>query len=161
MNKLFAYRTLPVYIFSIISISYGSDDLAYISPGIQIGFDGMYYYGFQLSVGYIDNTRSQTSFSPSICYGYKKYFPINRRHLKNRENFIDLQILSHNAIDPYDSFFEKTPFGFGLGKIYSKNKSTFRIKSYVCLFNCFTYDYEIKNNKHSYSLIPVLPIPLK
>ena len=157
MKKLFDKWILPIFLLIIISTSYGSDDgsdaLIYLSPGIQIGFNGKYFYGFQLSVGYIHNSKSQISFSPSICYGYKKYF-----YEKNHEKYIDLQILLHNAIDPYDSF--NPPLGFGLGKIYSKDNSSFRIKGYTCLLGCYTYDYEIKNNIHNYSLIPVLPLSI-
>ena len=154
MKKLFDKWILPIFLLIIISTSYGSDAHIYLSPGIQIGFNGKYFYGFQLSVGYIHNIKSQKSFSPSVCYGYKKYF-----YEKNNEKYIDLQIISHNAIDPYHDF--KTPLGFGLGKIYSKDNSSFRIKGYTCFLGCYTYDYEIKNNKHNYSLIPVLPLLLK
>ena len=164
MKKLFDKWILPIYLLIIISTSYGNHDgsddgggaLIYLSPGIQIGFNGKYFYGLQLSFGYIDDIRSQTSVSPSICYGYKKYF-----YEKNNKKYIDLQILLHNAIDPYDDFMSKPPLGFGLGKIYSKDNSSFRIKGYTCFLGCYTYDYEIKNNKHNYSLIPVLPIPFE
>ena len=48
--------------------------------------------------------------------------------------------------------------GFGIGKSYSGDQSTLRLKGYYWFLSCITYDFELTYKSHNFSLIPVLPI---
>ena len=63
----------------------------YISPGLQIGFNSNkeFFYGFQLSAGILHYPTSHIYYSPSICFGLKKY-PKSKLTAK----YIDLQRMS-------------------------------------------------------------------
>jgi len=126
----------------------------YISPGIQIGFNSNkeFFYGFQLSAGILINSKSNFIYSPSICYGYKRFINSNLN-----EKYIDVQVMSlpdtRGNIDGYP-----IPIGFGIGIDFSDDKTITRIKGYSWLFACITIDYNIKRKLFNTSLLPVFPI---
>lgn len=126
----------------------------YISPGLQIGINSNkeFYYGFQVSTGILINSRSNHIYSPSFCYGYKKFFNSNLN-----EKYIDFQIMS---LPDTRSVVKGmlVPIGLGLGIDLTGNYAITRIKGYSWLFACITFDYNIKNKFFNTSLIPVLPI---
>ena len=126
----------------------------YISPGLQIGFNSNkeFFYGLQLSAGVLINSKSNHIYSPSVCYGYKRFF-----NSKLNEKYIDFQMMSL----PDTRYAVKglpIPIGFGLGMDFSGKKTITRIKGYTWVFACITYDYNIKNKLYNTSLITVLPI---
>jgi len=126
----------------------------YISPGLQIGFNSNkeFFYGLQLSAGVLIHSKSNHIYSPSVCYGYKRFFKSNIN-----EQYIDVQMMSL----PDTRYAVKglpLPIGFGLGNDFSGDKIITRIKGYSWLFTCITLDYNIKNKLYNISLIPVLPI---
>ena len=126
----------------------------YISPGLQIGFNSNkeFFYGLQLSAGVLINSKSNHIYSPSVCYGYKRFFNSNLN-----EKYIDFQMMSL----PDTRYSVKglpIPIGLGIGFDFSGDKTITRIKGYSWLFACITLDYNIKNKLYNTSLIPVLPI---
>ena len=126
----------------------------YISPGIQIGFNSNkeFFYGFQLSAGMLISSKSSYIYSPSICYGYKRFF-----NSKLNEKYIYVQMMSlpdtRGNIDGYP-----IPIGLGFGIDFSGDKTITKIKGYSWLFACITLDYNIKRKLFNTSLIPVFPI---
>ena len=129
----------------------------YISPGLQIGFNSNkeFFYGFQLSVAMLINSKSSYINSPSICYGYKRVF-----NSKLNEKYIDVQIMflpdTRGNID--EKSMNAIPIGLGIGIDFSGDKKITRIKGYSWLFACITLDYNIKRKLFNTSLIPVFPI---
>ena len=123
----------------------------YISPGLQIGFNSNkeFFYGFQLSAGILHYPTSHIYYSPSICFGLKKY-----SKSKLTEKYIDLQMMSL----PDGRFDGVIPIGFGIGMNHSNGQSNMRIKGYTWFMSCITLDYDIKRKLYNTSLIPVLPI---
>ena len=125
----------------------------YISPGLQIGFNSNkeFFYGFQLSAGILHYPTSHIYYSPSICFGLKKY-----SKSKLTEKYIDLQMMSL----PDARYDGGIPIGFGIGMNHSNGQSNMRIKGYTWFMSCITLDYDIKRKLYNTSLIPVLPISL-
>ena len=125
----------------------------YISPGLQIGFNSNkeFFYGFQLSAGILHYPTSHIYYSPSICFGLKKY-----SKSKLTERYIDLQMMS--LPDGGYIVVGGIPIGFGIGMNHSNGQSNMRIKGYTWFMSCITLDYDIKRKLYNTSLIPVLPI---
>ena len=124
----------------------------YISPGLQIGFNSNkeFFYGFQLSAGILHYPTSHIYYSPSICFGLKKY-----SKSKLTEKYIDLQMMSL----PDARYDGGIPIGFGIGMNHNdEGQSNMRIKGYTWFMSCITLDYDIKRKLYNTSLIPVLPI---
>ena len=123
----------------------------YISPGIQIGFNANkdFFYGFQLSAGMLHYSTSNINYSPSICFGLKKY-----SKSKLTEIYIDLQMMYFP--DPLHD--GGIPIGFGIGMNHANGQSNMRIKGYTWFMSCITLDYDIKRKLFNTSLIPVFPI---
>ncbi len=122
----------------------------YLSPGIQIGFNSKMelFYGFQISMG-VTYSPEKYIYSPSICFGLKKYFNSNIK-----EKYIDLQIMSL----PDGRIDGGFPIGFGVGKNFIDSQSNIRIKGYTWFVSCLTFDYNFKKKLSNLSLIPVFPI---
>ena len=150
----FRYKTILLLIFfSFMSVGWGQLDKyePYLSPGIQIGLNSNkeLFYGVQISMGVLHSSEGYI-YSPSICFGLKKY---NRSEL--REKYIDLQMMLLPDGRVVDGGF---PIGFGIGTNHFKGESSMRIKGYTWLFSCITIDYDIKRKLFNRSLIPVFPI---
>ena len=147
-------KLIFILIFGIGWGNHARSSEPYISPGLQIGFNSNkeFFYGLQLSAGVLINSKSHHIYSPSVCYGYKRFFNSNLN-----EKYIDFQMMSL----PDTRYAVKglpIPIGFGLGMDFSGKKTITRIKGYTWVFACITYDYNIKNKLYNTSLIPVLPI---
>ena len=120
---------------------------AYVSPGIQIGFNSNqgFFYGYQISVGVFSNSDSYgipVGFVPAISTGVKKY-----HKTKNRETYTDLQITKMVV-----------PAGIGFGKINKGNISSYRIKTFFWLYSNYCFDFELENKSYNVTAIPTLPI---
>ena len=145
-------------ILSLLLITFGWGEKnklsPYISPGIQLGYntDKGLFYGFQISVGFSYFGPNWYIYLPSVCYGDKRYFKS-----KNKEKYFDIQIMSLPDTRGNPSGLP-IPLGVGVGRNYSNEGSSIRVKGYTWLFSCITFDYEIKNKSKNISLIPILPI---
>ena len=146
---------ISLFLLSFMSFGWGALDKyePYLSPGIQIGFNSNkeLFYGFQISMGvsYSLDHNQEILYSPSICFGFKKY---NKSKLN--EKYIDLQMMSLPDLDG-DVFI---PIGFGFGINFSDNQLNMRIKGYTWFISCLTFDYEFNKKLLNFSLIPVFPI---
>ena len=144
-------KLILILIFGIGWGNYARSAEPYISPGLQIGFNSNkeFFYGLQLSAGILTTSTSHIIYSPSICFGLKKY-----SKSKLGERYIDLQMMSL----PDGRYVDGFPIGFGIGMNHSNGQSNMRIKGYTWLFSCITLDYDIKRKLFNRSLIPVFPI---
>ena len=144
-----------IIILSLISFGWGTLDKyePYITPGIQIGFNSNkeLFYGFQISMGvsYSPDYNQGILYSPSICFGFKKY---NKSKLN--EKYIDLQMMSLPDLDG-DAFI---PIGFGVGVNHFNDQLSIRIKGYTWFISCLTFDYNLNRKLSNISLIPIFPI---
>ena len=122
----------------------------YLTPGIQIGFNSNkeLFYGFQISIG-LSYSEEEYIYSPSICFGFKKY---NKSKLN--EKYIDLQMMSLPDLDG-DAFI---PIGFGVGVNHFNDQLSIRIKGYTWFISCLTFDYNLNRKLSNISLIPIFPI---
>tara|TARA_B100000029_G_scaffold242559_1_gene239825 strand:+ start:1080 stop:1553 length:474 start_codon:yes stop_codon:yes gene_type:complete len=141
-----------IFICLLMVVGWGQLDKyePYLSPGIQIGFNSKMelFYGFQISMG-VTYSPEKYIYSPSICFGLKKYFNSNIK-----EKYIDLQIMSL----PDGRIDGGFPIGFGVGKNFIDSQSNIRIKGYTWFVSCLTFDYNFKKKLSNLSLIPVFPI---
>ena len=74
-------KKLYILLCVLFLIDFGWGQLgpfSYISPGLQIGYNSKegIFYGFQTSIGIkvpdsIKDNFTETSFIPSICFGFK------------------------------------------------------------------------------------------
>jgi len=158
-------QKIIISLFLLLFMSFGWGTLdryePYLSPGIEIGFNSNkeLFYGFQISMGvsYPSDYNQGILYSPSICFGFKKYHKSNLN-----EKYIDLQMMSFPDGRLVNWGFEDwnfiAPIGFGVGVNYFNDQSSMRIKGYTWFMSCLTFDYDFKRKLSNISLIPVFPI---
>ena len=156
MDKSVSFRVMKniiTILCLLISFGWGTLDKyePYITPGIQIGFNSNkeLFYGFQISMG-VTYSLERSIYSPSICFGFKKYFKSNIK-----EKYIDLQIMSLPDGRVINKGF---PIGIGVGKNFIDSQSNIRIKGYTWFVSCLTFEYNFKKKLSNLSLVPVFPI---
>jgi len=152
--KLMKLSALGIVLSSIL---FGSNQEtgAYISPGLQIGYNSHQglFFGFQVTSGlYFERIEFDFPIGPipAISKGYK-YYP----KLKKWESYTDFQ-LTYPTIIWKDLGY--IPIGVGFGKSKYEGNTGYRLKTYIWFYSNITFDFNPKNRILNYSLIPVIPL---
>ena len=126
-----------------------SDNIYYMSPGIQIGMNsaGDFFFSGQITAGVgFDYQNDQAPLFIGSTFGRRFYYNKESRKF-DAYNYIDGQV-------------SLLFFGLGFGNIGNQYEKYTKFKLFLGAWGLFSYDYITSpRSKHHFGFFGVLPIP--